>query len=277
MSNKVQSKMNFYLGDAARATKFAITGITDPFDTNSEHYLIIKTAQFPGKFHDVIDFKYKGRNIPIKGQIRYDNTWTCTFYLEESHKLRFMFMDWIEALEQKHNMSKGLTDTVWNGRTKLAQNGYASTITLVQFNFDDETQHTATYQLHNACPKSVSSVELDYSNVGTVLEYTVEFSFSHFEYSDGSEIMGGIINGIKNKIINKLQNIVSSVKNNVTSALGSAISSAKSNFSSSFNSDNVSGSTFGAIGSAASGFGSSLANSGSIFKGIDFDPSSFVK
>lgn len=277
MAQVYQTKINRILGDGARATKFAITGITDPFDTKQDKYLIIKTAQFPGKFHDVIDFKYKGRNIPIKGQTRYDNTWTCSFYLEESHDLRDMFMNWIEALDQQHNMSDNLSRDVIVAKNRFNFSSYTSTITLVQVNFDDDAQHTASYQLYNAFPKSVSSVELDYSNTGTILEYTVEFSYSHFNFIPYDQISGNIIDSLRQNFLDGVQGIVGSLKGNITNILGGAISSAKSNFVSTFNSNNVTGSTLPAIGNSVTGFGSALIkNSGSIFKDIDFNPMNFI-
>lgn len=277
MAQVYQTKINRILGDGARATKFAITGITDPFDTNQDKYLIIKTAQFPGKFHDVIDFKYKGRNIPIKGQTRYDNTWSCSFYLEESHDLRDMFMNWIEALDQQHNMSGSLPRGVIVAKNRFNFSTYTSTITLVQVNFDDDTQPTASYQLYNAFPKSISAIELDYSNTGTILEYTVEFSYSHFNFIPYDQISGNIIDSLRQNFLDGVQGIVGSIKGNITNILGGAINSAKSNFTSTFNSNNISGSTLPAIGNSISGAGSSLLNgAGSIFKGVDFNPMKFI-
>ena len=277
MAQVYQTKINRILGDGARATKFAITGISDPFDTNQEKYLIIKTSQFPGKFHDVIDFKYKGRNIPMKGQTRYDNTWSCSFYLEESHDLRNMFMNWIEALDQQHNMSDSLPQSVTAAKNRFNSTSYTSTITLVQVNFDDDSQHTASYQLYNAFPKSISAVDVDYSNTGAILEYTVEFSYSHFDFTPYDQISGNIIDSLRANFLGGIQGIVGSVKNNITNILGSAITSAKSNFTSKFNSNNISGSTLPAIGNSISGAGSSLLNgAGSIFKGVDFNPMKFI-
>lgn len=277
MAQIYQTKINRILGDGARAAKFAITGISDPFDTRQEKYLIIKTAQFPGKFHDVIDFKYKGRNIPIKGQTRYDNTWTCSFYLEESHELRDMFMNWIEALDQHHNMSDLLPNSVMQAKNRFNSSSYTSTITLVQVNFDDDDQHTAAYQLYNAFPKSISSIDVDYSNTGSILEYTVEFSYSHFNFIPYDQISGNVIDTLRQNFLNGVQGIVGSIKGNITNILSGAITSAKSNFVSTFNSNNVTGSTLPALGNSVAGLGSSLVkNSGSIFKGIDFNPMKFI-
>lgn len=277
MAHIYQTKLNKFLQDGARAAKFGLTGITDPFDTSKEHYLIIKTAQFPGKFHDVLDFKFKGRNIPIKGQTRYDNTWTCSFYLEESHNLRAMFMNWIEALDQQHNMCT-ITDKIESAQSKLSSNGYNSTIILVQYNFDDDTQPTAQYQLHNVFPKSVSSVDLDYSNVGNILEYTVEFSYSHFDFMYIDQSTGNIIETLKANFLGGISKAINGVKSNITSAIGKAIGSAKDSFTSSFDSNNISGTSLSSIGNSISSFGSKLySESGSIFKGVDFNPANFIK
>ena len=186
-------------------------------------------------------------------------------------------MNWIEALDQQHNMSDNLSRDVIVAKNRFNFSSYTSTITLVQVNFDDDAQHTASYQLYNAFPKSVSSVELDYSNTGTILEYTVEFSYSHFNFIPYDQISGNIIDSLRQNFLDGVQGIVGSLKGNITNILGGAISSAKSNFVSTFNSNNVTGSTLPAIGNSVTGFGSALIkNSGSIFKGIDFNPMNFI-
>lgn len=274
MASVYQTKLNYLLQDGARSTKFGITGITDPFGLNKDIYTIVKTAQFPGKFHDVIDFKYKGRNIPIKGQTRYDNTWTCTFYLEETHKLRDYFSMWIESLDQQHNMHKDLPDEVIAAQEKNSRD-YTTTITIAQYNFDDDTQETATYQLYNAFPKSVNAIDVDYSAVGNVLEYTVEFAYSHFHMNQHDPETGNAIDKLKNKFLKGVQGIVGAVKGNITNALTGVIKSAQSGFSTNYNAKD--GSLIGGIGGGiSSGFSSLVSGAGSIFSGVDFNPMHFI-
>lgn len=180
MADVIQGMLQSALGDAARSTKFEAylnfnTAALGP--ENTEVYLHVKTTQFPGKNYEPIDLRYKGRSIPIRGQVKYDNTWSCTFYLTEGHELKIAFEDWIESLDQTQNMSSNLSSAVRAGQAQSSN--FASEFMIAQMDFTGESQ-TTVYNLHNILPKSVSAVPVDYSSVGTILEFTVEFSYSHY-------------------------------------------------------------------------------------------------
>lgn len=180
MADVIQGMLQSALGDAARSTKFeAYLNFNTPAlgPENTEVYLHVKTAQFPGKNYEPIDLRYKGRSIPIRGQVKYDNTWTCAFYLTEGHELKIAFEDWIESLDQTQNMSSNLNSAVKAGQSQGSN--FASEFMIAQMDFTGESQ-TTVYNLHNIFPKSVSAVPVDYSSVGTILEFTVEFSYSHY-------------------------------------------------------------------------------------------------
>lgn len=180
MADVIQEMLQQALGDVARSTKFeAYLNFSTPTlgPTNTEVYMQVKTSAFPGKSYEPYDLKFKGRSIPIRGQVKYDNTWSCSFYLSEGHELKIAFEDWIESLDQTQNMSSDLSSAVQSGQAQGLN--FASEISVVQMDFSGEGQ-TAVYTLHNVFPKSVSSVTVDYSAVGTTLEFTVEFSYSHY-------------------------------------------------------------------------------------------------
>ena len=100
MANVVQTMINNALGDGARSSKFECIIGLDSFSGGSKMIsAVVKTAQFPGISNEVIDFKFKGRNIPLRGQTTHGNTWTCTFYLDEMHSLKSSFEAEIEALD----------------------------------------------------------------------------------------------------------------------------------------------------------------------------------
>ena len=91
MADVIQDMLQQALGDVARSTKFeAYLNFNTPAlgPTNTEIYMQVKTAAFPGKSYEPYDLKFKGRSIPIRGQVKYDNTWTCSFYLTEGHDSR---------------------------------------------------------------------------------------------------------------------------------------------------------------------------------------------
>jgi hypothetical protein len=200
MSSIIQNLLNNTLGNAARSAKFDCIinfSNTSLFNAENEIFAHVKTSQFPGKTHDTIDLKFKGRSIPIKGQTKYDNTWSCTFYLTEDHSLKKAFEDWIESLDQRHNIKPV------SGPVQIAQEnnnflGYSGTLKIAQLDFWGSSQ-TVLYELYNCFPKSVSSVDLDYSSVGEILEFTVEFSYTHFNTVVISKSNGSYINDIVQK------------------------------------------------------------------------------
>ena len=104
MANVIQTMINNALGDGARSTKFECYIGLDTFGAGSKTLsAMVKASGFPSKSHDVIDFKFKGRSIPLRGQVKYDQTWSCSFYMDESHTLKKAFSDAIEALDEVHN------------------------------------------------------------------------------------------------------------------------------------------------------------------------------
>lgn len=180
MADVIQGMLQSALGDGARSTKFEAyinfsTAALGP--QNTDIYMHVKTTAFPGKSFEPIDLRFKGRSIPIRGQVKYDNTWSCTFHLTEGHELKLAFENWIESLDQTQNMSANLNSQVRAGQA--AGTGFASDFMIAQMDFSGEGQ-TSVYNLHNVFPKNVSSVQIDYSSVGTILEFTVEFAYSHY-------------------------------------------------------------------------------------------------
>ena len=231
MSSVIQNLLENTLGDGARPTKFETfihfnnTGL---FSNEQDIVALVKTSQFPGKSHDTIDLKFKGRTIPIKGQVKYDNTWTCTFYLTQDHALKTAFENWVESLDQVHNMQDPGFAVI--GAQSANSMGYAADLSIAQMNFHGD-QQTTFYTLHNAFPKSVSAVDVDYSQVGQIIEFTVEFSYSHYEVQTDKVQLGSYVDQIKNKgesfisqIVGSAQQQISNVFNGVKANLVSGTS-----------------------------------------------------
>lgn len=212
MSNVIQNLLDNALGEGARGTKFeAFINFSHPALTKrgEDIYLMIKAASFPGKSHEIYDLKYKGRTIPIKGQIKYENVWTCTFYLTEDHWLKRSFEEWIESLDQVHNMNREIS-----ADTKAAQQvgtGYKSILSIAQLNFDMD-QTTTVYNLYNTFPTRVSAVEVNYENTGSILEFTVDFSYSHFDSVTSETSLVPVAEGIKNGINGFVGEVVGAAK-----------------------------------------------------------------
>jgi hypothetical protein len=197
MSSIIQNVLDSVIGDGARSTKFeCYININKPglIEDESTIFAQVKSSFFPGKSHTTIDLKYKGRNIPIKGQVKYDNSWSCTFYNTQDHKLKKVFEDWIESLDHHHNI-KAVSSGVEESKTM----DYASSFKIAQLDFDG-SQTTAIYELFNVFPRNVSVSSADYSAVGEITEFTVEFSYSHFNTLDEKSNNGSFVDETKDKI-----------------------------------------------------------------------------
>jgi len=219
MSSVIQNMLDGVIGDGARSSKyecFIAFNRTGLFRKESDVYAFVKTSQFPGKSHEVIDFKYKGRTIPIKGQTKYDNTWTCTFYLTEDHRLKKAFEDWIESIDQVHNIAETVSSDVYAAQKANNDNGYETSMKIAQLDFHG-TQETVVYELVHIFPKSVSAVEVDYSSVGTILEFTVEFSYAYFNSYTTKTNLGSFVDDIKGKAQGYLSEIVGDIKEKIAS------------------------------------------------------------
>ena len=235
MATVIQNLLNHALGDGARSTKFEVSiNLPDStyFPDSNSLKVLTKTSSFPGRTHETVDIKYKGRSIPIKGQNKYSQTWECTFYLSEDHKLKQAFEAWMEALDQKHNyidfdLSNNDPQKIKNLQNNFSNfESYTSTMMIQQLNFDGDKAQSQ-YFLYNVFPTSVSQVDVSADSVGTILEFTVTFSYSHYSIdileSTGSAgstgtIVGDLVDSVKGKIqskVNGIKNLASSNFENI--------------------------------------------------------------
>lgn len=219
MATGIQNIINNVLGDGARSTKFEclINFIIPELYSEVKNIITLtKTSQFPGKQHEIIDFKFKGRSIPLRGQTKYEQTWSCTFYLEQDHKLKKAFDSWIESIDQKHNYYKPSKNVA------LAQQAnnenYATDLKIYQQDFDGAF-NTAEYILKNCFPKSISQVEVSYENNAQIIEYTVEFAYTHYELNVIKAKGGSFVDQQKEKIYGELKEFVNDIKSTVTDGL----------------------------------------------------------
>ena len=224
MASVIQNMIHGVLNDGARKTKFdCIINFNSLglFSNSRDIATLIKTSNFPGRTNDTIDFKFKGQSIPLKGQNKFDNTWSCTFYLTQDHKLRQAFEKWMESLEQVHNKFK-VTSDVRSAQGHNFANGYSTTAQIIQLDFDG-SQQTAVYELYNVFPKSIQMIDADYSAVGALQEFQVEFSYSYYISKSSKGALGGFVDGIKDDLMEVANGIVGSVKQQLTNVVADGI------------------------------------------------------
>lgn len=223
MASYIQNKFESILGDGARATKFDANIVfnNDLYSDDEAVSFLIKSMDYPSKSHTTVDFKYKGRSIPLKGQTKYNQTWTCTFYLTPDHKLRNVFETWIESLDQQHNYFEDVSEIKGLKATQEGnESSYVTDLFLYQRNFDDD-QNTAVYHLYNALPIEISTMQANSESIGEILEFTVTFAYSHYK----SEVMKGADNNFIDEMVDKFKNVTSNAFNTAKNSLNENISS----------------------------------------------------
>ena len=197
MSKKIQTLLNAFVGDGARAAKYLVTIDRLPGTAPMSEVglsVLCKSASFPGKTLTTIPFEYKGRTIQVPSHVKYNQTFELSFYLEESHEARITFMDWIQGFDKSYesyypgsqtggkrtntdvmNVGSAFTESI-----RALSNDYQKMvpIRIAQLNFD-LTEKVTEYVYHNCYPTTISDITVDDSQVGALLEYTVTFTYSH--------------------------------------------------------------------------------------------------
>ena len=229
MSSHIQNLVQNVLGDGARSSKYDVMlQFTNPdlFPDQRNVAVLIKNSNFPSKSHQTIDLKYKGRSIPVRGQVKYTHTWECTFYLNENHSIKNAFEAWIEALDEKVNYPPADSNLVASTKKKHSSlEDYTKDICIYQQNFEDTSQ-TARYILHNVFPIEVSAVQVSAEGPGQLLEFTVTFSFSYFDLDVVKGSAGNFIDGV----FNRLQSAIQSGAGTILDALNSRLNAEINNF-----------------------------------------------
>jgi hypothetical protein len=218
MSNIVQNLINNTLGDGARAAKHRVlVELPKVFDIAGEYVdTVCKTVSMPGKSIDVISVKHKGRDIPVPGQEKFAQSLELTFYLEEDHKLRVIFDRWIQGLN--YDSYSNETSEEVKGIKKTS--GFTTNIVLHQLNFEGAA-NTAVYTFHNIFPKEIGSATFDSTAIDTILEYTVTFSYSHYDVISPEQELSSA--DLADKIMGTIQSGVNKLVQGVTGAISDAL------------------------------------------------------
>jgi len=131
---------------------------------------LVKATSIPEASIGVIEVWNQGRKLPIAGDKSYSNTWDLTFYNTEDLDIRASIEEWMKKIDdvEKHT------------REYLYNNDYmVDTMKLEQL--DGKNQVKTTWTLYNVWPSNISSVEYADDSADTVSEFTVTFTFSHWE------------------------------------------------------------------------------------------------
>lgn len=288
MSTVIQNLLQSALGDVARASKWDVAfSFTNPdiFPSAKNVALMCKTTQFPARGMTNIDLKYKGRSIPVRGQVKYTQRWECTFYCDSANKLKKGFETWIEALDETVHYSDNLGQDVLNTISIHSNTGYIKDIAIYQESFD-ESQNSCKYILRNCYPLEVGPISLSAEGPGALEEFTVTFCYTHFDIevlkgeagnfvdafmgklkSAGTEVINSLVGSMYGQIsnflnssgINALADTISNAPNTLLDSFTSAFSKSKANSLALGNTTDLTG-IGGTLGSGLATFTSSVSS-----------------
>lgn len=179
---------NNVLGDGARTNKFDVFFSIDGGSFDKKLSSLCQSTNLPGVSTDVIEYKYKGKSIPIPIGYSYTQEWECTFLVDDNQDIKRFFEDWISTYDARSEdlTFTGVTSDVVNIPGGGIFNKPTTNVKIVQYNFDTEinpyTQNdgnvTAEYMLYNVFPVSTSAI--NFTSEDDIETLSVTFKFSHF-------------------------------------------------------------------------------------------------
>lgn len=160
------------LGGGARANQFRVTlnfptFVSDSASAATKAQFLCEATSLPGQNIGVATLMYRGREVKIAGERRFDN-WQISVLNDTDFDIHNAFESWMQSINNKQENS-GLTNpllyTVNMNVEQLDRNG----ITLKKYTFQD------------AWPVSISPIQLNFGDNDNVERFTVEFAYGWFE------------------------------------------------------------------------------------------------
>lgn len=180
--NQFRSALAF---DGARPTLFEVSmtfpGITsvgvgsDGLGISQQFRFFCKTAQLPGSTVNAIPVNYFGRELKFAGNRTFPE-WTVTIINDEDFKIRNAFELWLNGL---NNHRFNLRDASFSGSTS-----YSTQATVTQYAKTGEALKSYTFV--GMFPIDVSPIDVDWSSVDSMEEFTVTFAYQWWESLPGS-------------------------------------------------------------------------------------------
>lgn len=225
MADIYQNKLNQYIGDVARPTKFSIC-IMPPAElklkANGNEYAngaisapleyFCSATKFPGATQEAIDFKYFGRNIPVPGITTPTQEWTATFYNDEQHGIRKFFLDWLDVYQHwTYREDKPKADIYKEQLPYLY---------IYQHDFALKNK-TCAYILYGVFPTQIAEMDAQYSELNAVESFEVTFKYSYFDIHEIEK--GATAESIKQEIKGAVNEMVNTVIQGIMGTLKAGV------------------------------------------------------
>lgn len=133
--------------------------------SGQELSFLCKTAQIPGSTTGIVPMYYFGREIPLPGNVTYDN-WTITIINDEDYMVKNSIENWRNLLNSHVG---NLRDPSMQNYLGYGASGYVTT-------YGKTGNNTAIYNFQGLWPTNDPIVDLDWGQNDTVMEFTCTFA-----------------------------------------------------------------------------------------------------
>ena len=151
------------IGGGPRANRFKVF---IPRAGNKIEFLC-KAANIPAGTLGEVIVPFRGHNLKLAGERTFED-WQITVINDVEFSVRSGLEAWQEEI-QAMDSGEGATSTDY-----LISRAFVE-----QLNKDDSV--LARYEFFNMFPKNIGAIELSYDTVDALEEFTVDFTFSHWE------------------------------------------------------------------------------------------------
>mgnify|MGYP001088326907 CR=1 FL=1 len=124
-----------------------------------------KGAQIPGRTTGKMPINYMDNGFYLAGDTTYQD-WTISVINDINFDVRFRLEDWMNMIKMQG--------------TSLGVSGYSYMFDSRITQLDALGNDVVTYVLYNSFPVDISPIDLNWENRGSIQDYQVIFTFTHF-------------------------------------------------------------------------------------------------
>ena len=170
-----------------------IPGVVTPSIAEVEEPVtyMCKSAALPATNVGTVELPFRGRVIKVPGDRTYE-TWTATFYMDDTFALRGAYEKWISLTNgvDSNTATADIVDT-WEDIVISQLDKFGSDAQITGGNAAGNLQVIRKYKLVQAFPVSVSQISVAYDNNDSYEEFDVEFAYQYHETFDvGDNLVG---------------------------------------------------------------------------------------
>jgi hypothetical protein len=162
----------------ARPTKYSAIITTPPIITTfigNELNVLCKSINMPPINNEVYELKVKGHPVKLPKRTIQNQEITITFYVDEGYRVKKIFQDWIEILDDRFNVP-GINEFP---DTLPIEEKYGF-LTLIPQNFYETPHAPIKMSFENVFPISVGDLTFDGSDKDSTQQLTVSFGYYRY-------------------------------------------------------------------------------------------------